>query len=57
MLNEKASQAATDAVAEAVSCQIDDPDVTVEIHRKIKFYLFCLNYVQIKITHNNIMSK
>jgi hypothetical protein len=31
MLNEKASQAATDAVAEAVSCQIDDPDVTVEI--------------------------
>ena len=29
----------------------------VEIHRKIKFYLLCLNYVQIKITHNNIMSK
>ncbi len=31
MFNEKASQVAIDAVAEAVSCQIDDPDVTVEI--------------------------
>ena len=31
----------------------------VEIYRKIKinFYLLCLNYVQIKITHNYIMSK
>ena len=31
----------------------------VEIYGKIKvnFYLLCLNYVQIKITHNNIMSK
>jgi hypothetical protein len=31
----------------------------VEIYRKIKvnFYLLCLNYVQIKITHNNILSK
>jgi hypothetical protein len=30
-----------------------------EIYRKIKvnFYLLCLNYVQIKITHNYIMSK
>ncbi|SSC07965.1 hypothetical protein [bacterium endosymbiont of Bathymodiolus sp. 5 South] len=36
MLNEKASQAAIDAVAEAVSCQIDDPDVTVEIFYSAK---------------------
>jgi hypothetical protein len=29
----------------------------VEIHRKITFYLLCLNCVQIKITHNNIVGK
>jgi hypothetical protein len=30
-----------------------------EIYRiiKVNFYLLCLNYIQIKITHNNIMSK
>ena len=27
------------------------------IGKSVNFYLLCLNYVQIKITHNNIMSK
>ena len=33
--------------------------VEIHVYRKIKvnFYLLCLNYVQIKITHNNIRSK